>query len=294
MSTKKTPTKTSKPAAVEPSATASVSKLRKGSGVASAGKRIITIYGAFKTRKTSSLRNLPAGRTKWILSDPNAVPTLVALDRLPHADDVYEVRSIEELRNLLEEMNTLCETEGPEALGIDFLVIDSYTQFSEWHQQDVAKSTGQRFLGDNNQNNGWNQFNAEFGACLDLVAALRRFITVIGIVHAKPKWDAKKGAFAAFSLSPAMSEKLGRMSNWILLKTFEEVIDDDKKKYAIDHPEDKRYTVEHLESGDTLVYEDIFFTRPTSGWIAAINSLKFAHEEPGDDITALFEKDGLL
>lgn len=273
-----------------PSSTPTVSKLRKGSGTQRDTNRIITIYGTFKTRKTGSLMDLiKRGRCKVIASDSNAIPTLRALDAMPHADDIYEPRSVAELHEILEEAVTICENDGKDALGIDVLVIDSYTQFSDWHQASIAKETGQKFLGDNKMDNGWQRFNAEFGACLDLIVALSRYITVVGIVHAKDKFDLKKGQYASFSLSPAMAERLGRMSNWILLKSFEEVVDDAKLEEAKTNPDDPYYVIE-----DDKVYEDIFYTKPVSGFVASANTLKFRQQEPGRSLLALMEKDGLL
>lgn len=291
---KKTPA-----APVREEAIASVSQMPKGSGSRRVQTRHITVYGAFKTRKTGSLSNLPMGRTKWIASDPNCIPTLTALDRLPHPDDIYEVNSLDALRELLEATLKLAEdavTEGKDprkVLGIDFFVLDSWTQFADWHQQDVSKATGQRFLGDNDKDNGWQRFNAEMGACLDLWAALARYVTVIGIVHAKEKFDKKKGEYASFSLSPAMAQKLGRLSNWILLKGLDEVIDDDKRAEALANPEDPFYSIGE-DRGEKVIYEDVFYTRPTNGWVASVNSLKLGAVEPGKDIRLLLEKDGLL
>ena len=289
--------------AVSTERVASVSKMPKGSGSRRVQTRVITVYGPFKSRKTTSLANLPAGRTKWVVSDPNAVPTLRALDRMPHEDDIYEVNNLESLREFLESTLKLAEDavdnkEDPRAaLGIDFLVLDSWTQFFDWLQQDIAKATGQRFMGDDDKNNGWQRFNAEFGACLDLWAALGRYVTVISIVHAKAKFDKKKGEYASFSLSPAMAEKLGRLSNWILLKNFDEVIDDTKREDAFANPEDPYYEVSGSsedKKDDRIVYEDVFYTKPIGGYAASINSLKFRAQEPGKDITLLLEKDGLL
>lgn len=209
------------------------------------------------------------------------------------------MNNLEALREFLDNALKLCEdavTEGRDPrkeLGVDFLVLDSWTQFSDWHQQDVSKATGQRFLGDNDKDNGWQRFNAEMGTCLDLWAALGRYVTCIGIVHAKEKFKKEKGEYASFSLSPAMAMKLGRLSNWILLKTLDEVVDDDIKQTAFDHPEDLRFSI--LEDrGEKLVYEDLFYTRTTNGWLASVNSMKMQPTEPGRDICLLLEKDGLL
>mgnify|MGYP000982372689 FL=1 len=38
----------------------------------------------------------------------------------------------------------------------------------------------------------------------------------------------------------------------------------------------------------------MFYTRPTNGWVASVNSLKLGAVEPGKDIRLLLEKDGLL
>ncbi len=269
-------------------AKASVSKLPKGGGTNRDTNRIITIYGGFKTRKTTSVSTLPMGRTKWLVSDPNCVPTLKALGRLPHPDDIYEVNGVPKLRELLETFLQVAEAEGKEALGIDYLVLDSATQLSDWHQAQVARDTGQRFLGDNKSENGWAQFNAEFGACLDLFAMLAAYCHIVIIVHAKAKFDLKKGEFSSFSLSPGMSERLGRMSNWVLLKSFTEVVDDEKLAEAKAKPDDPYYSHEN-----DLVYEDIFYTKPQSGWVASVNSLKMNAEEPGRSLLALLEKDGI-
>ena len=290
MATKKTASSTSgAPTPVAP--VASKSKLRKGSGSRREKFRFITVYGPFKTRKTTSLSRLPMGKTKWICSDPNAVPTLRALGRLPHSDDLYEPNSLAETKEIIQEALALAEAD-PDSLGFDHLVLDSATQYSDMYQAAVAKETGQRFLGDDKGNNGWQQFNAEFGGFLDDLAALSKFCNVYVIVHAKAKFDAKKGEFSSFSLSPAMSERLGRLSNWVLLKDFTEVIDDAKLADAKEHPDDPFYCIE----GDK-VFEDIFYTKPTHGWVASVNSLILGGntgQEPGRDIVALLEKDGLL
>ena len=300
--TKKTEKK-STPAASTP-ATASKSKLRKGTGSRRETNRIITIYGPFKTRKTGMCRNLPRGRTKWLISDPNCIPTLRALDKVPHADDVYEMTSLTDLVDFLEEALKMAEdavVEGRdpnEELGIDFLVLDSFTQFSDWHQQHIAASTGQRFLGDNEKENGWQLFNAQMGRALDCWAALSRYITCIGIVHAKSKVMKNKGEYAAFSLSPAMSERLGRLSNWILLKDFVEVIDDAEREKAIsekdDPPVDSPYVVEADGDEGFKVYKDLVYTRPVGAYVASANSPKLLPTETGYDLCYLLRKDGLL
>lgn len=267
-------------------APASSSKLRPGTGTKRNKTRFIVIYGQPKTRKTTSCANLPLGRTKWIASDSNCVATLDALGRLPHNDDIYEVSSLNDAINLTNEMLDLCEKEGGDALGIDFLVLDSFTQFSDWHQQDIAKETSQRYLGEQ-AGMGWQQFNAEFGKLLDNLAMLTRYVTVIGIGHMKESAFKKKGTNATLSLPPQMAEKLARLANWILFKTFEE-----KFEVADGFEGDEYISVEEVR-GEKRYFESILHTRPSGNVIATVNSFKLLAEEPGD-LVKLLEKDGLL
>lgn len=299
--TKKTEKKSTPTA---PPAIASKSKLPKGSGSKRETNRVITVYGPFKSRKTGMLRNLPLGRTKWLMSDPNCMPTLRALGKVPHADDIYEMGSLEALIEFLENALKMAEdavTEGRDPtvdLGIEYLVLDSFTQFSDWHQQNIAKQTGQRFLGDNEKENGWQLFNSQMGLALDLWASLGRYVTCIGIVHAKAKFDKKKGEYASFTLSPAMSEKLGRLSNWILLKDFTEVVDAGELEKALaekdDPPLDSPYVVEPDGAEGFKVYKDLVYTRPVGAYVASVNSLKLMPTESGYDICYLLRKDGLM
>jgi len=264
----------------------SKSKLRAGTGTKRNKTRFIVIYAQPKTRKTTSCANLPLGRTKWIASDSNCVATLDALGRLPHNDDIYEVSSLNEATSLTAEMLDLCEREGADALGIDFLVLDSFTQFSDWHQQDVSKETGQRYLGEQ-AGLGWQQFNAEFGKLLDNLASLTRYVTVIGIGHMKESAFKKKGTNATLSLPPQMAEKLARLANWILFKTFEE-----KLEVADGFEGDEYVSVEEIR-GEKRYFESVLHTRPSGNVIATVNSFKLLAEEPGD-LVKLLEKDGLL
>lgn len=281
---KKGKTATSSPEKSE--AIPSNSKLRPGTGSKRNKTRFIVIYGQPKTRKTTSCANLPMGRTKWIASDSNCVATLDALGRLPHNDDIYEVGSLHEAQTLTNEMLDLCEREGADALGIDFLVLDSFTQFSDWHQQDIAKETNQRYLGEQ-AGMGWQQFNAEFGKLLDNLALLTRYVTVIGIGHMKESAFKKKGTNATLSLPPQMAEKLARLANWILFKTFEE-----KLEVADGFEGDEYVSVEEIR-GEKRYFESVLHTRPSGNVIATVNSFKLLAEEPGD-LLKLLEKDGLL
>jgi hypothetical protein len=268
---------------------ATVSALRPGSGSKRSTARIITIYGPPKTRKTTSVSRLVEKRTKWLLSDPNAVPTLQSLDRMPADEDIYEVGSLEEAAELANEMLRICNEQGPEALGIDFLVVDSLTQFSDWHQRKVAEETGQRFMGDAGNGTGWQQFNAEFGNFVDGLVSLSRFgISVVFVAHSKDKLPKGKGEWAVLNLPPQMATKVARLSNWILFKRFEELIPEGDEEPA------ESDTVSVLEvGGKKLYFFDSLRTMPLEGWTASVNSLKLAPDEPGD-LVKLLEKDGLL
>lgn len=279
-----------KKASTEAERVATSSALRPGGGSRRVRARRILIYGPPKSRKTTAVASLPIGRTKWIVSDPNTVPTLVALDRLPADEDIYEVTSLAQAKELVKEMLKLVEEQGVESLGIDFLVDDSLTQYSDWHQKKVAEETGQRFMGDAGDGTGWQQFNAEFGEYLDdLVLLTHAGITVVSIAHSKDKLPKGKGEWGCLNLTPQMAAKAARLSNWILFKTFEEIVPEDP-----DNPPSGDYiSVETDPSGKTSYYESILWTKPCGGWNAAVNSLKLNHKECGD-LVKLLEKDGLL
>lgn len=261
------------------------SKLRAGGGSKRNKTRFIVIYGQPKTRKTTSASTLPLGRTKWIAADSNCVATLDALGRLPHPDDIYEVSSLMDATQLTNEMLDLAEKEGADALGIDYLVIDSFTQFSDWHQQDVARETNQSYLGEQ-AGLGWQRFNAEFGKLLDNLATLTRYITVVGIGHMKESAFKKKGTYATLSLPPQMAEKLARLTNWLLYKTFEEKLD------VADGFEGDEYILKEEVRGEPHYFESLLHTRPMGNVLASVNSFKLNAEEPGD-LMKLLEKDGL-
>jgi hypothetical protein len=278
------------------------SKLPAGKGSKRSKTRLITIYGSEKSHKTGSLAKLigKGRRVKWVLPDSNSIPTLAAMGSLPADEDTYEFLQLSEFREWLDTVLTIAETEGAEALGIDDLVYDSATQHSDMYQQAVAKATGQKFLGEVKEDNGWVQFNAEFGLILDLLAALSAYVNVFVIVHAKAKFDPKKGQYSSFSLSPAMAAKLGRLSNWILYKRLSEVYDEGEKMRIVKEvgPSPWYVTVTDPSDPENLdrmrVYESVFHTRPVDNWIASVESPALAAEEPGTDITLMMEKVGLM
>lgn len=269
--------------------TPTTSALRPGGGSKRIKSRNILIYGPPKSRKTTAAASLPIGRTKWLISDPNCVATLRALGRLPADEDLYEVDSLKAANELVEEMLTIAREQGADALGIDWLVNDSLTQYSDWHQKVVAAETGQRFMGDAGDGSGWQQFNAEFGDFLDNLALLTQLgVSVVSIAHSKDKLPKKKGEWACLNLPPQMSAKAARLSNWILFKTFEE-----KVQEGDDPPSGPFISAETGEDGKTAYFESVLWTKPLDGWNAAVNSLKLNHAEAGD-LATLLKKDGLL
>lgn len=262
-------------------ATSSGSKF-KGKGTKRTKNRLITISGFPKTRKTTSVSTLPLGRTKWIASDSNCAATLEALGRMPHPDDFHEVSSLEEATHLTNEM--LDAAEAGEDLGFDYLVADSLTQFSNWHQQDISKNTNQSYLGEQ-AGQGWQQFNADFGKFLDNLAALTRYVTVVMIAHTKAGFEKKKGGNASLSLPPQMAERVAQLSNWILYKTLEEKVETEGLEA------DEYISITEVR-GEKHYFESILHTQPSGPIIATVNSFKLLAEEPGD-LYALLKKDGL-
>lgn len=216
----------------------------------------------------------------------NCVSTLRDLNRLPADEDIYEVGSLAEAREFISDCLKTVDAHGPDSLGCTAIVVDSITQFADWHKEDVARATGQRFLGDNDKNNGWNHFNAEFGYFLNDLASLSRYTPTIIIAHAGQKLDTKKGAWAGISLPPQMSEKLARLANRVLYQAIREYTAEDGKVG------DEFVSVEKRSDGSTRAVEVIIHTRPVGAWIASAPP-HYAPEEPAD-MAKLLEKDGLL
>jgi len=273
-----------KKAATAKAAASSSGSRFKGTGTKRVANRLITIYGVPKTRKTGSVSTLPVGRTKWIAVDPNCIATLDALDRLPHEDDIHEFNSLQEVLMFTNQLRDAVD--AGEDLGFDYLVLDSITQLSNWHQQVVAKETTQRYLGEQ-AGAGWQQFNADMGALLDNLAALTRYITVVVIGHMKESAFKKKGTYATLSLPPAMAERLAQLSNWILYKTFEEKLDIEDPNFEGDE-----YISVEMNNGEKKFYESVLWTKPLGTIVASVNSLKLKTQEPGD-LWALMQKAGL-
>jgi len=265
--------------------------LSPGMGSKRSETRFVVVYGAPKCRKTTSASTLPK-RTKWIVSDSNCVPTLKALGRMPSDPDIYEVVGLTGdprsgslgAHDLVEEM-IAAATDG-NMVDVPAVVIDSVTALCDWHQQDVAKATSQRYMGENPKNNGWQQFNSEFGAFIDAVAELSRHVTVVMIAHAKEKADAAKGDWNGLNLPPQMALKLGRSANWVLFQSIssgavtEGTVEDDFTQIVTTGRGEKRAITVTI------------YTANVGLWIAGVNAVQLGPEEPAD-LLKLFQKEGL-
>lgn len=221
----------------------------------------------------------------------NCIPTLRALKRLPHPSDIYQVTSLGAAVEFLEKVLALATEKGKGALGIDTLIIDSDTQFSDWHQAAVAADTNQRFMGDDEKNNGWQQFNAQFGRYLDLKALISSYIHVISICHTKPGAKPGKTTFAGLNLPPQMAGKQERLANWVLFKSFTEVNETDIGEVpnecliTMGPDNKKRY------------FDSSIWLKPIEGWFASANleNVELAElDRVGGDLYALFKEEGLL
>lgn len=272
-------------------APASVSELDAGTGSARVTTRNVVIYGPAKSRKTGACSNFPRGRTKWLVSDPNCIPTLRALKRLPHPNDIYPVNSLGQAVEFLEKVLALAVEKGKVALGIDTLIIDSDTQFSDWHQASVAADTNQRFMGDDEKNNGWQQFNAQFGRYLDLKALISEHIHVVSICHTKPGAKPGKTTFAGLNLPPQMAGKQERLANWVLFKSFTEVNETDISEVP------NECLVTMGPDGKKRYFDSSLWVKPIEGWFASANfeNPELAElDRVGGDLYALFQEEGLL
>lgn len=276
-------------AALESVAPATQSILEPGGGSHRSGKRFIIIYGAPKARKTTSVSKLHGRRVKWLISDSNCIPTLEALGRMPAPSDIYEVRGLQDAKDFCVKILNAVEEHGVDKLGFDILVADSLTQFFDWHQEEVARVTTQRFMGENDKNNGWQQFNAEYGMFLDLLAQVAQYVTVIAIGHSKEKPNGKD--WAGLNLSPAMAIKAGRIANWVLYQTMTST--------SIGEPTDADMegdlftSVKKMSDGSAKVTEVVIHTTPQGPFIASVNAKNLEDQEPAD-MDYILVKEGLL
>lgn len=264
------------------------SKMIPGKAALRTDKRFIILYAPPKTGKTTALKDL---RAKWLISDSNTVPTLSVLGALPHPDDTYECDSLRAVRTHTANALKVAEEGGVAALGCEAIILDSLSQILDWHKQDVADGTGQRWLGDNQKNNGWNQFNTEMGLLIDDFVRLSRFVHVIAVCHAAPKPDGEKGRWAGLSLPPQLAEKVGAKSNWLLFMSSRDLSEAEAKEYGDGDP-----FIQVLEGrkGKKSYVERSIHTIPFGGaWNASVNAVKLAAEEP-PNLRMMLVKEGLL
>ena len=255
--------------------------MEAGAGSTREGNVIAGLYGVPKCRKTTSCSFLESA--KWVVSDSNAVSTLRSLNHLPPKKDIYDVDGLVAARSTLGKMIEAGEKGG---LGVSNVVFDSLTQISDWHQQDVAKATNQRFLGDNSKDNGWQLFNNDFGLLIDDLATLGRYANVIIILHAKEKANIAKGENHGFNLGPAMALKFGRVINWILYQTC-------TSRTATEKEKDSKFgeIVEDAD-GTRVLTETVIHTRPCGLWAASADICLDAAEPA--NMQKLLEKAGAL
>jgi hypothetical protein len=244
--------------------------------------RFIVLYGPPKCRKTGACSYVTGA--KWIVTDSNSIPTLSALDRMPPSEDIYEISNLLEAKTLIGEMIDAASKGG---LPVPAIIFDSVTAMNDWAQQDVAAATGQTFMGANPKQNGWQQFNSEFGSFIDDLAELSRHVTVIAICHAKEKMDASKGDWSGLNLPPQMALKVGRTANWVLYQSI--------RAYSAEKgaKSDGCVTITELPNGTAQALECIIHTQNCGMWIAGANARNLLPEEPAD-MAKLLAKEGLL
>lgn len=266
------------------------SKLEPGTGSSRTRTRFIVLYGGPGTGKTTACSKIPDA--KWLVTDSNCVPCLQANGQLPPEENIYELKSLMEIREWTEKALAVAKEHGAEALGCSCIILDSITQTSDWHKEDVANATNQTFLGERKGGEGYQKFNAEFGGLIDALASLSRYVTVVVVAHAKEKPpDAVKGQWAGINLSPDAAFKLSFKANWVI------------RQYA------RNYIVEKGTKGDefTVVKDtgtDVWEAEerairltPGDGWMTKINTHTIKIEEEwrvAPDMAKLLEREGLL
>lgn len=254
-----------------------------GTGSERTRTRFIVLYGAPKTRKTTACRRLK--RAKWIVSDSNCIPTLDARGAMPKDEDIHEVNSVADAKVVVEGMIAAA---AAGKFWVPAVICDSFTQLSDWLQQDVAKKNNQTFIQVTSNTNGWQEFNAEFGGLIDAFAELSRFVNVIIICHAKEKADPKKGDFSGFNLPPQMALKLGRVANWVLYQSmFAEMVGSGTTV------EPDEFTDVVPVPGGQMKVTTTIHTVPVGLWMAGVNGRNLQAEEPAD-LAMMMAKEGLL
>lgn len=277
-------------AASSSSAVPRKSMLDPGTGSTRTRTRFIVLYGPPGTGKTTACSVIP--NAKWIATDSNCIPALQALDRLPSNEDIYELKSLVEVKEWCTKAVSVAKEHGAEALGCSAVVFDSITQLSDWHKEDVATATGQTFLGESKPGEGYQKFNSEFGGLVDALASLSRYVTVIVIGHSKEKPpDNARSQWAGINLSPDAAFKLSFKANWVIrsfARSFIVVKGTAGSEFV---------TIKETDSDVWEAMERGIYLAPRDGWMTKINakSIDVTKEDKVlPDMFKLLEREGLL
>ena len=269
--------KTAQVVSIDDAASAAVPR---GTGSTRTKTRFVAVYGPPKCRKTTACSTIKGA--KWLISDSNAIPALDSLGRLPPDDDIYELTSVDEACDIALK---LADAAAAGKLKIPAVVLDSMTQFSDWHQQDIAQATGQQWLGQDAKNNGWQRFNQTFFKLIDALVTLSKYVNVIAICHAKEKFEASKGDFHTLNLPPQCATKLGRSINWMFYVTLRSTLATGSEKAS------KFIEIVKTADGNRVV-EHAIHTQPMGLWPAS-GDPRLDLMEPGD-MNAILRKVKLI
>lgn len=247
---------------------------------------MIVVYGPPGTGKTTACEKLPLG-TRWIITDSNTAATLQARGTLPPAKHTYSnVKDLASAKDLVYRMLDAIEKKG---LRIPAVVLDSLTALNDWHQQDVAREHGQQWMGQNQKESHWQNFNTSMGNFIDALGALAKRTHVIVICHAGEKFDSKKGQWSGLSLTPKMQERMSRVANWVLFAASE------SRALGEGETSEPDAFSEIVTSRDGFKSRVIrtLHTKPVGNWITKCANRNLDPEEP-NDVAAILRKEGLL
>lgn len=221
------------------------------------------------------------------------IATLRALGRLPAKKHLYKVSGVLECKELCYKMLDAIEQKG---LKIPAVVLDSMTTLNNWHQADVAKDHGQKYLGQrlSAKQDGahWQDFNSSMGGLIEALSQLSKKTHVVVICHATEKSDVSKGVWHGLSLTPKVAERMAQTANWVLYATTESRMIGDGEPTE----DDEFSTVVESGSKNARVKTRItrtLYTQPIGIWTVKCANRQLRAEEP-NDVAALLKKEGLL
>lgn len=267
--------------------------LPKGTGANIKRTRLIVIYSAGgKQGKTGACSAIKGA--KWVVSDPNCVHTLDVLDRMPGNDDIYMVSDFGGAQELLVQyLEAGDEAEGD--LGIPALVIDSATAYYESLTNQVARQTGQAYIGarrEKGADNGWMSVINEWSKFVHNLTELSKMTNVIVICHGKERAEVEganstgKSEWHGISLGPKCAERLMNAANIILF------CETKTSTYAEGSPVAEDEVVEATAKGTKVLTRRRIYTRPYGRWPAQ-GGTKLNPHEPAD-MSKIMKKLGLL